>query len=258
MDTNLSYINQDNIKYSYCFNDTQESNEHDYDIYSFFDEEEATIASNFLFDKTAYDFMLQHRDLPIYGCIFSVIVLLMIAFYLFCAIGYKKGESGICLNTLDKIPYEIICAICVNVIAIAATILVSMTNDIFSSYYIVIGFFLILYIVGYIACAVWGITTIKRIKAKTFWKSFLTYKIMNWLVNKKMKKYAKEFSQKTSSGQKIFWYYWGFVVISVVLACLLGSATAIIALILFWLWVFYRIKKYTRQQDEIKEIMRYI
>lgn len=258
VDTNLSYINQDNIKYSYCFNDTQESNEHDYDIYSFFDEEEATIASNFLFDKTAYDFMLQHRDLPICGCIFSVIVLLMIAFYLFCAIGYKKGESGICLNTLDKIPYEIICAICVNVIAIAATILVSMTNDTFSYYYIVIGFFLIFYIVGYIACAVWGITTIKRIKAKTFWKSFLTYKIMNWLVNKKMKKYAKEFSQKTSSGQKIFWYYWGFVVISVVLACLLGSATAIIALILFWLWVFYRIKKYTRQQDEIKEALEKI
>ena len=81
---------------------------------------------------------------------------------------------------------------------------------------------------------------------------------MNWLVNKKMKKYAKEFSQKTSSGQKIFWYYWGFVVISVVLACLLGSATAIIALILFWLWVFYRIKKYTRQQDEIKEALEKI
>ena len=78
------------------------------------------------------------------------------------------------------------------------------------------------------------------------------------LLNKKMKKYAKEFSQKTSSGQKIFWYYWGFVVISVVLACLLGSATAIIALILFWLWVFYLIKKYTRQQDEIKEALEKI
>ena len=63
---------------------------------------------------------------------------------------------------------------------------------------------------------------------------------------------------ETSSGQKIFWYYWGFVVISVVLACLLGSATAIIALILFWLWVFYRIKKYTRQQDEIKEALEKI
>lgn len=258
VDTNLNYINQDNIKYSYFFNDTEESKEHNYDIYSFFDEEDATIASNFLFNKTAYDFMLQHRDLPIYGCIFSVIVLLMIAFYLFCAIGYKNGESGISLNTLDKIPYEIICVICGNVIVILATILVNMLNEVFSSYYIVLGFFLILYIVGYIACAVWGITTIKRIKARTFWKSFLTYKIMNWLVNKKLRKYAKEFREKTSSSKKAFWYYWGFVVISIVLACLVGSAMAIMVLILFWLWTFYRIKKYIRQQDEIKEALEKI
>ena len=257
VDTNLSYINQDNIKYSYFFNETEESKEHNYDIYSFFDEEDATIASNFLFNKTAYDFMLQHRDLPIYGCIFSVIVLLMIAFYLFCAIGYKNGESGISLNTLDKIPYEIICVICGNVIIIVATILVNMLNDTFS-YYMVISLFLMLYILGYIACAVWGITTIKRIKARTFWKSFLTYKIMNWLVNKKLRKYAKEFSQKTSSSKKAFWYYWGFVVISIVLACLVGSAMAIMVLILFWLWTFYRIKKYIRQQDEIKEALEKI
>lgn len=264
VETNLSYINQDNIKYNYNFNyylNEQESNEKiekSYDIYSFFNEEEATIASDFLFNKTIYDFMLQHRDLPIYGCIFSAIVLLMIAFYLFCAIGYQKGVSGISLNTLDKIPYEIICVICGNVIAITATILISILDKTISYYYVVIGFSLILYVVGYIACAVWGITTIKRIKARTFWKSFLTYKIMNWLVNKKLRKYAKEFSQKTSNSKKAFWYYWGFVVISIVLACLVGSAMAIIVLILFWLWAFYRIKKYVRQQDEIKEALEKI
>lgn len=262
VDTNLSYINQDNLKYNYSFlegsKEEDEKIEKNYDIYSFFDDEEATVTSNFLFNKTVYDFMLQHRNLPIYGCAFSVILLLIIAFYLFWAIGYQNGREGICLNTLDKIPYEIICVIGGNVIAITATILFSMLNETFYYYYVTISFFLLLYIIGYIACAIWGITTIKRIKAKTFWKSFLTYKIMNWLVNKKIRKYAKEFRQKTSSSKKVFWYYWGFVVISIVLACLVGSAIAIIALILFWLWTFYRVKKYIRQQDEIKEALEKI
>lgn len=67
-----------------------------------------------------------------------------------------------------------------------------------------------------------------------------------------------EMSKKTSTSKKAFWYYWGFVVVSIVLACLVGSVIAIIALILFWLWTFYRIKRYVRQQDEMKEALEKI
>ena len=258
IETSLTYINQDNMKYNYSFHhvsDTEETKKwKDYDIYSFYEEETANINS-FLFNKNIYDFMLQHKALPLYTCGISLLLLIIIAFYLFNAIGYKKGTEQICLNTLDKIPYEIVSIICANVILVVMAFIVN-TFDMYAQA-IVIAVYIIAYLVGYIACAVWGITTIKRIKARTFWKSFLSYKIINWLY-KKIKKYTKEIGKKTPASKKVFWYYWGFVLISIIVGCLLGSVLAIIVLLLFWIWTFYRIRKYIRNQEEIKEALEKI
>ncbi len=262
IETNLTYINQDNIKYNYSFHHVnydsitgEESKKwKDYDIYSFYEEEPGN-RNSFLFNKNIYDFMLQHKTLPIYTCSLSLLLLVAIAFYLFWAIGYKKGSEKIELNTFDKIPYEIISIVCCNVILFVFAFIVN-TFDIYVQA-IVITVYIISYLIGYIACAVWGVTTIKRIKAKTFWKSFLSYKIINWLY-KKINKYRKEISQKTPAIKKVFWYYWGFVFISVIAGCLLGSVLAIIGLLLFWIWIFYRIRKYIRNQEEIKEALEKI
>ena len=263
IETNLTYINEDNIKYNYNYRNSSNSSNHsqkakgmgDYDIYSCYEEDKTLQATNFLFNKNAYDFMLQHRDLPIYGCIFSVIVLLMIAFYLFCAIGYKKGEEEIHLNVIDQVPYEIISTICLMVLSVSLAI-VTNSFDVFI-YYAIIILYIMAYLIGYLACAIWGITTIKRIKAKTFWKSFLSYKVLRWFYHK-IKNFMREMDQKTSSSKKVFWYYWGFIVISVVLASMIGIGIRLILLGVFWLWAFYRLKKYNRQQNEIKEALQKI
>lgn len=262
IETNLTYINQDNIKYNYSFqhvkydlNTGEETKEwKDYDIYSFYEEETANINS-FLFNKNIYDFMLQHRALPIYTCSVSLLLLVIIAFYLFNAIGYKKGSEQIYLNTFDKMPYEIVSMVCGTVILFVLTLVVNT----FSVYVqaIVITAYVIAYLIGYIACAVWGVTTIKRIKAKTFWKSFLSYKIISWLY-KKVKRYRKEISKKTPTIKKVFWYYWGFVFISVIAGCFLGSVLAIIGLLLFWIWTFYQIREQVKKQEEIKEALEKI
>lgn len=270
IETNLTYINQDNIKYNYSYNHInyrkgdsesfkQETKEwKDYDIYSFYDEEEANIASNFLFHKEIYDFMLQHRTLPIYSTVLSLLLLLIIAFYLFWSIGHKKGAEEISLNTWDKIPYEIISIICFNVVFLAITFLINTVSS--SLYYVMIFLYIITYIIGYIGCAIWGITTIKRIKAKTFWKSFLTYKIIYWLSHK-IKKYTNEISQKTPTSKKVFWSYWGFIVINLIivgLSVIVGGGISVLVLLLFWIVRYYAIRKYVRQQDEIKEALEKI
>ncbi len=263
IETNLTYINEDNIKYNYHYrnssygsNDSQKNKEFgDYDIYSSYQEDKTLQATNFLFNKNMYDFMLQHNQLPIFSCLISVMGLIVIAIYLFWAIGYQKGEKGISLNSIDKIPYEIICIISFNVLAVAITILVNVF-DIYT-YYIVAIFYMIAYLIGYLACAIWGITTIKRVKAKIFWKSFLSYKVVKWSYHK-IKKFISEVEQKTSSSKKVFWYYWGFVVISVVLATMIGTGISLILLGGFWLWVFYRLRRYNRQQWEIKEALQKI
>lgn len=270
IETNLTYINQDNIKYNYSYNHTnyrkgdsesfkQEIKEwKDYDIYSYYDEDEASIASNFLFHKEIYDFMLQHRTLPIYSMVLSLLLLLIIAFYLFWSIGHKKGTEEISLNTWDKIPYEIISIICFNVVCLAITFLINTVSS--SLYYVMIFLYIITYIIGYIGCAIWGITTIKRIKAKTFWKSFLTYKIIHWFSHK-VKKYTNEISQKTPTSKKVFWSYWGFIVISLIivgLSAMVGGGISVLVLLLFWIAGYYTIRKYVRQQDEIKEALEKI
>lgn len=262
IETNLTYINEDNIKYNYAYLNSSYGSKHsqkvkefgDYDIYSSYEEDKTAQATNFLFNKNIYDFMLQHKQLPIYGCLMSLVLLVIIAIYLFWAIGYKEGEEGISLNAMDQIPYEIISMVCFSFLAIALSII----TNFFDMYrYVVVTLYMIAYLIGYIACALWGVTTIKRIKAKTFWKSFLSYKIIRWFYHR-IKKFISEMNRKTSSSKKVFWYYWGFVVISIVLASMIGTGISLILLGVFWLWVFYRLRKYNRQQDEIKEALQKI
>lgn len=263
IETNLTYINQNNIKYYYGFNqindkgnsELKEKEIKDYDIYSFYEIDEENLSDTLLLQRNLYDFMLQHKQLPIYSCVFSLGLLLIIAIYLFWAIGYQKGKEEISLNALDKIPYEIICIICFTILSIALTIIFNSASVYFQLAVIVM--WVIAYIFGYIACAIWGITTIKRVKAKTFWKSFFGYKILHWLF-RKTKKIVSEFKQKTPESKKIFWYYWGFIFISLILGWIFGNVIAIFALLAFWLWVFYKIKQTLRQQNNIKEALEKI
>lgn len=268
IETNLTYINQDNIKYNYNFNhisykkgnsgDLEEEKTlwKDYDIYSFYNEDEVGMSSNFLFHKEIYDFMLQNKTLPIYTTIFSSILLLIIAIYLFWSIGYKKAVEGISLNTWDKMPYEIASIICFNVVFLAVAFVLNSGNSMLF-YYTIVFLYVIAYIIAYIACAILGITTIKRIKAKTFWKSFLTYKIIRWLYHK-MKKFIEEVQKKTPTSRKIFWSYWGFIGINLVIVAFFIGAISIFLLLAFWIAGFYIIRKYVRQQDEIKEALEKI
>lgn len=265
VDTNLNHINQDNIQYNYTYRyssygtvDSQTKREFgDYDIYSSYDEEKTAQTTNFVLNKTIYDFMLQHKKLPIYSCAISLILLVIITIYLFWAIGHKKGKEGISLNTLDTIPYEIVSIPCFTFLMLVIAIAVNINGyDIYMRYIVVISY-IIAYLIGYIACSVWCVTTIKRIKAKRFWKSFLTYQILRWFYHK-MKKFINELDHKTPSAKKVFWYYWGFILISIILASFVTSGITILILLGVWIWTFYKLRKYNRQQNEIKEALENI
>lgn len=251
IETNLTYINQDNIQYNYRYRYSDQKASQ-YDIYSFYDEEKTTHTTNFRLNKTVYDFMLRHKQLPIYTCIGSLLFLGIIAGYLFWAIGYKKGVEGIYFNTIDTIPYEIIIIVSGTIVTMALSMIGNILDV--SILLVVYGIF---YFIGYVACCIWGVTTIKRIKAKKFWRSFLTYKVVSWLFHK-VKRFMDEIKKQMPSSKKVFWYYWGFVVISIILGSLMATGLALIALFMFWLWAFYKLRKYSRQQDEIKVALEQI
>ena len=257
IDSSIEKINEDYIKYnsiynySYFGNGTENILER-YDIYTNYDETKTAQITNFVIAKQIYQFAIQNSEALVYIIIISVILLGIIACYLFWAIGHQKGKEGIYLNTIDNIPYEILAIICISIFIISLAIFVNMSNTL--SYLFLVATF-ISYIICYAMCAVMGVTTIKRIKAKKFWKSFLIYKIWKWL-SSKIKVFVQETQEKTPESKKIFWYYIGFIGISIILVCMFWSGIAIIGLIVFWIWTYYKIRKYQNQQDTIKQALQ--
>ena len=265
IETSIEKINSENIKYNYSYfyrssaylGDEYTDRSYvldDYDIYTSYDNDKVNLYTAYGMNQAMYEYMMQNKNAPIYGIILSLILLAIIAVYLFWAIGHKEGKNGIDLNTIDNIPYEILAIICIVIATMFLSILANMGGTVD---YIILIVGLICYFVCYAACAVMGVTTIKRIKAKKFIKSFLTYKIIKWIVNK-IRKVINAFQEKTSENRKLFWYYIGFLAVSVMLISLSVTGIAVILLIAFWVWVYYKLKEYIIKQEKIKNALKSI
>ena len=258
VDTNINYLDSENIKYNYSFIYAMEKQTDtsysiiDYDIYTSCDLSSMEEYSAYGINETLYTYMLENRTQPIYATILSIGLLIIIIIYLFWSIGHKEGEVGITLNSIDKIPYEILVFVCLMILSVALAVVVNIGGTI--NYVILLVGFLG-YLVCYAMCAVIGVTTIKRIKAKKFIKSFLIYKIGKWCFDK-IQGWLRTINQKATENKRIFWYYLLFIIISIMLASLFYTGIAIILLIGFWIWAYYQIKKYILEQEKIKNALK--
>ena len=260
IDTDIKYINTDNIIYNsvyqYASSDGEDTyivnkNITGYDIYSRYNEDKVNQLTNFELAKQMYNFALNNQQLPVYVLPISTFLLLVIVIYLLWAIGHEKGKEEIQLNTIDSIPYEILLIFAFILVTIFLTITIQILN--FANYILLI-LGSVFYVLCYLICAVVAVTTIKRIKAKKFLKSFLIYSIWKWV--KRKYENAKKVLEAKVENKKIFWYYWGFVLISIILAGFFTTGLAIIALIVFWIWTYYKIKQYNKRQEEIRNALK--
>ena len=267
IDTNIEYINKDNIKYNYTYyysnkevnkidenGDLEKRNLEDFNIYTYYDEKAANETIDMKGGREIWNFLIENKTLPIYALGISAILLIAIVFYLIYAIGHRDGKEEITLNSLDKMSYELITIICgmisLSFLAISIVAL-NMLN------YITILFAFISYILAYIVASIWVVTTIKRIKAREFLRSFTTYKIIRWIYHK-FKNLRATFRNKTPETKKIFWYYIVFIAISIILASLCYTGLAILLLIAFWIYSYFRIRKYVNKQAKIEEALKNI
>ena len=258
VDTNINYLDSENIKYNYSFIYAMEKQTDtsysiiDYDIYTSCDLSSMEEYSAYGINETLYTYMLENRTQPIYATILSIGLLIIIIIYLFWSIGHKEGEVGITLNSIDKIPYEILVFVCLMILSVALAVVVNMGVTI---NYVILLVGILGYLLCYAMCAVIGVTTIKRIKAKKFIKSFLIYKIGKWCFDK-IQGWFRTINQKATENKRIFWYYLLFIIISIMLASLFYTGIAIILLIGFWIWAYYQIKKYILEQEKIKNALK--
>ena len=258
VDTNINYLDSENIKYNYSFIYAMEKQTDtsysiiDYDIYTSCDLSSMEEYSAYGINETLYTYMLENRTQPIYAIIVSTIALIIIAIYLIWSIGHKEGKEEITLNSVDKIPYEILVFICLMILSVALAVVVNIGGTI---NYVILLVGILGYLISYAMCAVIGVTTIKRIKSRTFIKSFLIYKIGKWCFDK-IEGWIRTINQNATENKKIFWYYLLFIIISIMLASLFYTGIAIILLIGFWIWSYYKLKKYILDQEKVKKALK--
>ena len=253
--TNINTINQESAKYitsSYYSVDNFEG----YEVYSNIDPSTLSYSNSLYVQQTVYNIFKGHENLPTYLIPLSTISIIVMIVYLIWATGHERGKEGIALNSIDKISYEIISIVIMFVIGMMMSFaLASIETQIPQK--ILVSVFLLCYLIGYACLAVWVSTTIRRLKAKQFIRSFLTYKVCRW-IKVTLEKIFRKVTDKQNTNRKITIIYWGFVAISIILACFLWSGIGFLILIAFWIWAYYKLLQYNKKLQKINEALRNI
>ena len=253
--TNINTINQESAKYitsSYYSVDNFEG----YEVYSNIDPSTLSYSNSLYVQQTVYNIFKGHENLPTYLIPLSTISIIVMIVYLIWATGHERGKEGIALNSIDKISYEIISIVIMFVIGMMMSFaLASIETQIPQK--ILVSVFLLCYLIGYACLAVWVSTTIRRLKAKQFIRSFLTYKVCRW-IKVTLEKIFRKVTDKQNTNRKITIIYWGFVAISIILACFLWSGIGFLILIAFWIWAYYKLLQYNQKLQKINEALRNI
>lgn len=255
INTNLDQINDKGLAYNYGFENLKDIKNKEFSIYTaFYKEQSSTL--EYRINVAMYKFIANVGSLPVYAMSYSILMLFIIAVYLIWSIGHKKNKEGIYLSNFDNFSYGIIFIVVSIVIATFMTIgRECLANiDIFTS---VIA--LISYLICYIACAVIGVTTIKRIKARSFIKTTLTYKMCRW-IKEKIKEMSNLLLWNKEITTKLIIFYIAFLLISVFLIIITATIgfLGIILLLIFWSLALYVILNYCKQLNSIKQTLKNI
>lgn len=252
--TNIDSINQDNAKYiiaSYSQNYLEGVK-----VYSSFDEEAYGYSNSYYIQNAVYEMFKNNQNSPVYLIPITSVLLLAMIVYLVWAIGHEKGKDEIQLSGIDKVPYEILITIIFFALGIFISLGVASVETIIPQK-MLIPLIVISYLGSYGSLAVGTATTIKRLKAKSFWRSFLMYKIYAWAKGK-VKKIFKVVSDKNSSKRKITIFYWGFIIVSGLIFLATASGVGVLLLLVFWVFVYILMLKYIEKVDKINQALKEI
>lgn len=193
----------------------------------------------------------------------SSMLLIIAIIYIIISIGHKSGQEEIYTDGLDKIPLEIVGIVSGIMLSIEVFILVIFTSliDITASSNIINTFISLTLLTGviiYITLATTGITIIRRIKAKIFWKSTILYKIIKW-IKTIVSNIMEEIFKNPNTTFKLALTLVGFAVITIILF-VLAMDNFFFALILLAFWyiafkaILNQINKMYKIRDKIKDM----
>ena len=253
--TNMETINNDNARYiisSYYIADELDN----FEIYSYLDKVAFNNSISFSVQQVVYNMFKENPNAPMYTIPISAILLIAIIIYLVWAIGHTKESSKIELNGIDKLSYEILSILVFFVIGILISIVIGNIESRMPQK-IAVSIFIVSYVGIYASSMLWFTTTIKRIKAKKFWHSFLVYKIYSWL-KRLIKKSYNKITDKTDISKTVIVLYIAFLLVQAILFSLSGSFLGTLLIIVFWIWVLFKLLEYTKKINNINEALKNI
>lgn len=198
-----------------------------------------------------YNYVAQTYEFAPVNIIISSVLLILCMVYIFISIGHKEGADGIYTDNLDKIPYEIVIILASIVIAIEIIILEILLKFVADSFskLVIDSSIMISILMGfiiYITLAVLGVTSIRRIKAHSFWKNTIVYKIFKFIFNGLFTNLNKTF--------KLALQYGGFIIISFALIMITDETPVMVLVLLaFWYYVFKKILNHMNQLSKVRE-----
>ena len=159
----------------------------------------------------------------------------------------------------DKFPYELLITILTFIIGICVSVFMAFAEYGEASINLTIYIGLLTYLASYVCIAIMVSSTVKRLKAKKFWKTFLIYRIFKW-IKEKIKKISRKILDKSSSQKKIILYYIGFIIISSILGLIVITSSlgifGIILIFVLWGWTLYKILEYNKKITKIKMALK--
>ncbi len=256
--TDLEQVNENGLSYRYGIEELVDIQNNNFDMYLQFNPDKVTFASYTYMNQMVYEIILNTGKMPVILMVISIIMLLIITIYLFWSIGHSKNVEGIQFGKFEKVPYEIVLILAFIVVMLLIIIMkdtLSINN--YEIYQDIV--LLITYFIAYAVCAVTGITTIKRIKSGMFIKTTLIYMILKWVINL-IKKWKELLVDNKTITKKLTIYYIAYVIISSILGAiiLLENVLFVPIILIFWGWALYKMLKYAKQLDDIKNSLKEI
>lgn len=255
--TNIEKMTFENIAYNSYFEQIRKTG---FTIYTAIENENS---NEFYKYNLVYELVSSTYEYASVNIAISLILLIGMFIYIITSIGHKKGVDGIYLNTLDEIPLEIVGIISGLLLIIEIVLLqlpiktvinyTSISNRMIDT---MIGISLVIGISLYTTIVITGVTIVRRIKAKVFWKNTCLYKFINWV-----QKGASDllFSNTITKGKVIaIFIIFIWIQFLLMLQCIGNFIGGAICLIIFWgisiKILLNRINKINELKSKIKDI----
>lgn len=254
--TNIDIINQDNVKYMVLPIDGINTLEN-FDVYTYIDMNAFEYSNNYAIKMALFDVFNKNPNMAEILIPVDIVLLSIICIYLIWSIGHSNKSKGIYLNSLDRFPYELLLIVFGIILTICIIIAETMIVHTDISINLLLSLLMICFIGGYISLAIIIESTIKRLKAREFFHTFLVYKLYKSIKNK-ISKTASKVLDKSDSQKKIIICYIAFVIISSILGLTFFTGISFLILIAFWIWVLYKLLEYNKKLNEIKFALKEI